>query len=210
MILQIPNILGADALADIVSKLDQAAWTADKLAEKSVAGPLEAEILRTIEGAPKFLSAALPVRIIPPVIRRLDREQEVKPFVHRATRTVSGSSEKARTDLIATLFLSNPGSYTGGDLVLTDAYGQHSFRLPARTLLLYPATLEQHFRMNQGPPCYHAQIAVQSMIRESTERKILFDMDTAIQALAADTVDHPALDKLSGVYHNLLRYWSRP
>jgi PKHD-type hydroxylase len=208
MILQIPNTVGAEALTGIVSRLDRATWTADKLTDKALIDSLQAEVLGAIEAAPKFLSAALPTRILPPVIRRLESQQAVKASVHRTIRGVPGSGEKARADLIATLFLSDPNLYTGGYLVLRDVYGEHSFRLPAGTLLLYPAALQQYFRANDGAPCYHAQIAIQSMIRDSGQRKILFDMDTAIQALAADTAGHPALDRLTGVYHNLLRYWA--
>jgi PKHD-type hydroxylase len=121
---------------------------------------------------------------------------------------VTGTPHRVRTDLSATLFLSRPDEYDGGELTVEDTYGVHSVKLPAGHLVLYPASSLHHVR----PVTRGARLAsffwIQSMVRDDGERTLLFDLDTAIQRLAAEAPDHPSTVQLTGVYHNLLRRWA--
>ena len=125
-----------------------------------------------------------------------------------AIRQVKGAALRLRTDLSATLFLSNPDEYDGGELVVEDTYGVHSVKLPAGHMVLYPSTSLHHVR----PVTRGGRIAsffwLQSMVRDDGERTLLFDLDTAIQRLTDDAPDHPSTVQLTAVYHNLLRRWA--
>jgi PKHD-type hydroxylase len=113
-----------------------------------------------------------------------------------------------RTDLSATIFLASPSEYDGGELVVEDTYGVHSVKLPAGHLILYPATSLHHVRPVTRGVRLASFFWIQSMIRDDGERTLLFDLDTAIQRLAAEKPDHPSAVQLTGVYHNLLRRWA--
>ena len=119
-----------------------------------------------------------------------------------------GTPVRIRTDLSATLFLTGPDEYDGGELVIEDTYGVHAVKLPAGHLVLYPSTSLHHVR----PVTRGARLAsffwIQSMVRDDGERTLLFDLDTAIQQVTQTNVDHPAAVMLTGVYHNLLRRWA--
>ena len=128
--------------------------------------------------------------------------------VDNAVRMIRGTSHRVRTDLSATLFLTEPSEYDGGELVVEDTYGAHSVRLPAGHMVLYPASsLHRVNAVTRG-----SRIAsffwVQSMVREDAQRALLFDMDAAIQRLMQEAPDHPSALQLTGVYHNLLRMWA--
>jgi PKHD-type hydroxylase len=128
--------------------------------------------------------------------------------VDNAIRQVAGTAFRIRTDLSATLFLSAPDEYDGGELVVEDTYGVHTVKLPAGHMVLYPSTSLHHVR----PVTRGARIAsffwIQSMVPDDGERTLLFDLDSAIQRVSAEAPDHPATVQLTGVYHNLLRRWA--
>ena len=136
--------------------------------------------------------------------RRVARARHVDGGVQIDPRT----GLKLRTDISATLFLSDPDDYDGGELEVADTYGSHSVKLSAGDLVLYPATSLHHVR----PVTRGARVAsffwIQSMVRDDARRTILFDLDVAIQRLNADHADHPSAIQLTGVYHNLLRQWA--
>lgn len=123
-------------------------------------------------------------------------------------RYVKGTPVKIRTDISMTLFFSEPEEYDGGELVIQDTYGDHSIKLAAGDMVLYPST-----SLHRVTPITRGQrlasfFWLQSMVASDERRRILFDMDAAIQQLRQDQDDeHPALIKLTGVYHNLLRQW---
>ena len=126
--------------------------------------------------------------------------------------TPSGRSadtpHRIRTDLSATLFLTRPEDYDGGELVVEDTYGTQVVKLPAGHMVLYPSTSLHHVR----PVTRGARISsffwIQSMIRDDGQRTLLFDLDMAIQRLASEAPDHPSAVQLTGVYHNLIRMWA--
>jgi PKHD-type hydroxylase len=173
-----------------------------------VARELGSLILAALSRHPLFLSSALPLRVFPPLFNRYRGGQSFGNHVDNAIRQVRVSGHRVRTDISATLFLSEPEDYDGGELVVDDTYGAHSVKLPAGHLVLYPATsLHRVEPITRG-----ARIAsffwIQSLVREDAQRALLFDMDMAIVKLREQVGDSAELVSLTGVYHNLLRRWA--
>jgi PKHD-type hydroxylase len=174
----------------------------------AAARSLGALILDALDRSPLFTSAALPARVFPPLFNRYEPGCEFGNHVDNAIRQVRVSGHRVRTDISATLFLSEPEDYDGGELVVDDTYGAHSVKLPAGHLVLYPATsLHRVEPITRG-----ARIAsffwIQSLVREDAQRALLFDMDMAIVKLREQVGDSAELVSLTGVYHNLLRRWA--
>jgi PKHD-type hydroxylase len=165
-------------------------------------------ILDALGQSALFISAALPSRVFPPLFNCYQGGQSFGTHVDNAIRQVTGTGHRIRTDLSATLFFAQPDEYDGGELVVEDTYGTHSVKLPAGHMVLYPATSLHHVR----PVTRGARISsffwIQSMIREDSQRTLLFDLDTAIQRLNRDYSNHPSTVQFTGVYHNLLRQWA--
>jgi PKHD-type hydroxylase len=223
MIVQIPNVLGADQVAHTRRLLDQAAWIDGRvtaghqsarakdnmqLAESDpLARQLGEEIVAALQRNPLFIAAALPLRVFPPLFNRYQGGQSFGYHVDNAIRQ-SLSGLRIRTDLSATLFLAEPEEYDGGELMIEDTYGVHGVKLPAGHMVVYPASSLHHVR----PVARGARIAsffwIQSMVRDDGERTLLFDLDAAIQRLSSEVPDHPAAIQLTAVYHNLLRRWA--
>jgi len=224
MLLQIPQVLSADQVADSRRQLDAAEWIDGRVTaghqsarakdnvqlpeDSPVARQLGQTILAALERTPLFLSAALPLKIFPPLFNRYAGGQSFGVHVDNAIRPVRNTPHRVRTDISATLFLSRPDEYDGGELIVEDTYGTHSVKLPAGDLVLYPASSLHRVQ----PVTRGARVAsffwIQSMIRDDGQRTILFDLDLAIQRLGADVPNHPALVQLTGTYHNLLRRWA--
>lgn len=224
MLLQIPEVLGAEQLAQCRVALVRAQWVDGRvtagyqsarakdnqqLAEDSpVARQLGDMILAALERNALFMSAALPLKVFPPLFNRYEGGQAFGTHVDNAIRPVRNTGQRIRTDLSATLFLSAPEDYDGGELTIEDTYGVQHIKLPAGHMILYPASSLHHVR----PVTRGARIAsffwIQSMVRDDGERTILFDLDTAIQRLNHESLDNPTAVQLTGVYHNLLRRWA--
>ena len=223
MILQIPDVLGPEQLAQARRLLDEAAWVDGRvtaghqsarakdnlqLAETDpVARQLGELIVTALQRNPLFISAALPLRVFPPLFNRYEGGQSFGNHVDNAIRQ-SANGLRIRTDVSATLFLAGPDEYEGGELMIEDTFGVHSVKLPAGHMVLYPASSLHHVR----PVVRGARIAsffwLQSMVRDDGQRTLLFDLDAAIQRLSADVPEHPATVQLTAVYHNLLRRWA--
>jgi PKHD-type hydroxylase len=165
-------------------------------------------VLTALGQNPLFISAALPLRVFPPLFNRYTGGQSFGTHVDNAIRQVTGTAHRIRTDLSATLFLANPDEYDGGELTVEDTFGTHSVKLPAGHMILYPSTSLHHVR----PVTRGARVAsffwIQSMVRDDGERTLLFDLDSAIQRLNVDNPNHPSAVQLTGVYHNLMRRWA--
>lgn len=224
MLLQIPDVLTGEQVAEARRQLDAARWIDGRVTvghqsalvkdnmqlpqDHPVAQRLGAIILEALQGNALFVSAALPLRVFPPLFNRYQGGQSFGNHVDNAIRQVPGTPFRIRTDLSATLFFSEPGEYDGGELIVEDTYGVHSVKLPGGHLVLYPSTSLHHVR----PVTRGARVAsffwIQSMLRDDTDRTLLFDLDTAIQRLTVDMPDHPAAVQLTAVYHNLLRRWA--
>jgi PKHD-type hydroxylase len=155
-----------------------------------------------------FRSAALPLRVFPPMFNRYQGGGQFGMHVDTAIRQLATTGQRIRTDLSATLFLTEPDDYEGGELIVEDTYGSKSVKLAAGSMVLYPATsLHAVTPVTRG-----ARVSsffwIQSMIRQDAQRSLLFDLDTAIQRMAADHPGHPSIVQTTGVYHNLLRQWA--
>jgi PKHD-type hydroxylase len=224
MLLHIPEILTPEEVRQARLKLDEADWVDGRvtaghqsarvkhnrqLAETHpIAEEIGDVILTALQRHPLFVAAALPLRVFPPLFNRYEGGESFGSHVDNSIRQINGTGHRIRTDLSATLFLSAPDEYDGGELLVEDTYGVHSVKLPAGHLVLYPSTSLHHVR----PVTRGARIAsffwIQSMVRDDGERTLLFDLDTAIQRLNRDAPDHPSALQLTGVYHNLLRRWA--
>jgi PKHD-type hydroxylase len=224
MLLQIPNVLSISELAHCRRVLEQAQWvdgrvTAGRqsaLAKDNLQLPedlpaarqLGDSILTALERSPLFISAALPLKVFPPLFNRYEGGQSFGNHVDNAIRQVTGTSHRVRSDLSATLFLNPPDEYDGGELVVEDTFGVHQVKLPAGHLILYPASSLHHVR----PITRGARLAsffwIQSMVRDDGQRTLLFDLDTAIQRLSEENLKQPVDVQLTAVYHNLLRRWA--
>jgi PKHD-type hydroxylase len=227
MLITIPDVFSAEQVGQARKILAEAEWVDGRV----TAGYQAQEVKRNMqipEGSPAskalgdmvlaglarsplFMSAALPLRVFPPMFNSYSGGQTFGTHVDTAIRQMTSTGQRIRTDLSATLFLTAPEDYDGGELVVEDSYGTHSVKLPAGHMVLYPATsLHRVTPVTRG-----ARVSsffwIQSMVRHDAQRTLLFDLDAAIQRLAKV----PGLVEvketgvqLTGVYHNLLREWA--
>lgn len=224
MLLEIPDVFTRDEAAAMHEALNAADWLDGKvtagaqsakakrnrqLAESHpLAHDLGQRILDRLAGNAVFMAAALPEKIYPPLFNRYEPGHDFGDHIDNAIRPINGTLERVRTDLSATLFLAEPDSYDGGELVIRTSFGTHAVKLPAGSMLLYPGTSVHRVE----PVTRGARVAsffwVQSLIRDNGEREILLEMDMAIQRLTQTGADQDALIRLTGAYHNLLRRWA--
>ena len=226
MMLHVPQVLDAEQVSQCRRLLQQAKWIDGKvtagfqsaMAKNNLQLPEEAPearqigelILQALSRHPLFVSAALPNKIFPPLFNCYQGGQSFGVHVDNAIRQVKATGDFVRTDLSATLFFCEPHEYDGGELVVEDTYGTHSVKLPAGDLILYPAS--SLHRVN--PVTRGARVSsffwIQSLVREDSQRALLFDLDTSIQQLNQELgADHASSIRLTGVYHNLLRQWAQ-
>lgn len=224
MIVRLAGLLDAERLAAIDALLRDASWEDGRatagfqssqvkhnvqLPQGSAAARQAGEIvLRALERHPDFISAALPRHVYPPLFNRYEPGMSFGNHVDNAVRQIPGTHHRLRTDVSATLFLSPPGSYDGGELIVEDTFGTHAVKLGAGDLVIYPAgSLHRVEPVTRG-----ARVAaffwVQSMVRDDGARTTLYEMDTAIRELTASGADGGALLRLTACYHNLLRRWA--
>ena len=223
MLLHIPEVLTGEQVADFRRRLDAAQWTDGRETVGALgaqvkrnlqlpdASPLRRELGETILVAlakhPLFFSAALPLKYLPPRFNRYAGGGSYGFHVDGAVMNLS-QGEQLRSDVSCTLFLNEPDEYDGGELVVSDTYGEHVVKLPAGDMIVYPSS-----SLHQVTPVTHgARLAsffwVQSMIRDDARRQMLFDMDASIETLRRGGADAGAVLRLTGVYHNLLRHWA--
>jgi PKHD-type hydroxylase len=218
----IPDVLDAEQVRDVRARLDHADWVDGRVTagpqsalvkdnsqlpgDHPVARELSDLILAALQRNALFMSAALPLRVFPPLFGRYESGQAFGNHVDNAVRQVPGTPHRLRTDLSATLFLADASEYDGGELLVEDTYGVHSAKLPAGHMILYPSTsLHRVARITRGTRLV-SFFWIQSMVRDDGERTVLFDLDTAIQHVRAGA--DPAAVPLTAVYHNLLRRWA--
>ncbi len=156
-----------------------------------------------------FISAALPLRIFPPMFNCYGVGQRFGAHVDNAVRRIPDTPVRIRTDLSCTLFLCDPSAYEGGELVVEDSYGEHRVKLPAGGLVLYPSTSLHHVTEITSGERTASIVWLQSMVRDDSERSQLFELDRAVQALSAERGPGDAICvRLSNIYHNLVRRWA--
>ena len=165
--------------------------------------------MRALAGNATFVSAALPRRIFPPRFNRYRDGGTYGPHIDGALMRVPGSDETLRTDLAATLFLSTPDEYDGGELTIETDMGPYRFKSAAGTLVLYPATNVHFVTPVKRGERVAAFLWVQSMVPGARERELLYRLDQTVQALTIELGEgHAEVTNLSGLYHNLLRQWA--
>jgi PKHD-type hydroxylase len=224
MLLHIPGILTPEQVARFRARIDAARWVDgnvtsghqsaqakynEQLPEESAeARELGDEIVAALGRSPLFFSAALPRQVYPPLFNRYQSDMNFGNHVDGAVRVHAPTGRRMRADISATLFLTKPEDYDGGELLVEDTYGVQSVKLPAGDMVLYPATSVHRV----SPVTRGARVSsffwIESMIREDAQRALLFDMDMALIRLNQQLPDHPALVSLTGCYHNLLRMWA--
>lgn len=224
MLLAIPNVLAPDQVADARRLLGAADWIDGRATaghqgarvkdneqlpvEHPVARQVGEIVLRALGSNSLFMSAALPLHILPPMFNRYSGGQTFGTHVDGSIRTIPGTGHRIRTDLSCTLFFAGPEEYDGGELIIEDTYGSKAVKLPAGHIILYPSTsLHQVTPVTRGTRLC-SFFWVQSIIRDDGQRSLLFEMDVAIQRLGAENATHPSVVSLTGVYHNLLRQWA--
>lgn len=224
MLLQIPDVLTAEQVAQCRNALEAADWADGRITagyqsalakrneqlpeDSPVAQQLGDAILGALQRSPMFLSAALPLKVFPPLFNRYAGGHSFGSHVDNAIRPIRGTPHKVRTDLSATLFLSEPGEYEGGELVVEDTFGTHDVKLAAGHLVLYPASSLHLVRPVTRGTRVASFFWVQSMVRDDGQRTVLYDLDRAVQQVHRDLPDSAAAVQLTGVYHNLLRRWA--
>lgn len=226
MLITIPRVLDADEVKLFRERLHAAPWrdgaqTAGSLArhvkrnlqvddDSEPARELRNHLLRRLSRHPTFISAALPQRIYPPKFNCYRDGGTYGAHIDGALMQVPGTDVTVRTDVSATLFLSEPEEYDGGELTIETQYGAQTVKLPAGDMVVYPSTSLHHVT----PVTRGARIAsffwIQSMVRDAAQRELLFELDRSVQALTAELGGrHREVVRLSGLYHNLLRQWAQ-
>lgn len=224
MLVQIPNVLSSEQVSACRRELEASAWVdgsvtaghQSRLAKNNMqlaeSDPAAVQIgdliVSVLERNPLFVAAALPSRIFPPLFNRYSGGQNFGTHVDNAIRQVNGTTNRIRTDLSATLFFSGPDEYEGGELVIEDTYGVQRVKLPAGHMILYPASSLHHVTSVTRGERIASFFWIQSMVRDDGQRTLLFDLDSAIQEVAAGGDGNAAAVRLTGVYHNLLRRWA--
>jgi PKHD-type hydroxylase len=225
MLICVPDVLSKSKVADFRVAMDAAAWEDGRstagaqsaMVKKNeqlppngdVARRLGEAVIKALVANPLFVSAAIPRQIFPPLFNRYGVGQHFGIHVDNAVRGDHLTGTRIRADLSVTLFLSEPDEYDGGELIVEDYYGSHRVKLPAGHLVLYPASsLHTVTPVTRG-----VRVAsffwLQSMIRDGHARSLIFDLDSVIQGLVGRLGrNDPELVKLTGIYHNLIRYWA--
>lgn len=225
MLISVPNVLDAHALERVLAIMRSADWVDgnitsgsqsslvkhnEQLPEDSTAAREAGNIiLDALSRSPMFVAAALPLKVYPPLFNRYGGGQSFGTHVDNAIRIRRGSDFRIRSDLSATLFLADPKDYDGGELVIEGAFGAQAVKLPAGHMILYPSSSLHRVEPVRRGARMASFFWIESMVRDTEERRALFEMDQSIQTLSAQ-VGHgdAAIVQLTGVYHNLLRRWA--
>ncbi|GBR03969.1 Fe2+-dependent dioxygenase [Acetobacter oeni] len=225
MLIHIPEVLTRNEVSHCRAVLEKSQWVDGKVtagdqsakakfnlqipqdsAESRELGDL---VLRALGRNPVFNSAALPLRVFPPLFNRYDKGMCFHAHVDNAIRPLPGTGFRIRTDVSSTLFLSEQDEYEGGELLIQDTFGIQKVRFPAGDLVLYPSTsLHRVSEVTRGSR-WASFFWSQSMIRDDMQRVLLYEFDLSIietRKILKD--DHPAVLGLTATYHNLLRQWA--
>jgi PKHD-type hydroxylase len=224
MITRISSLLSADRLDAIRANLEGASWEDGRATaghqsaqvksnlqlpqHDPVTRELGDEIVRALERSALFVSAALPRHVYPPLFNRYESGMTFGAHVDNAVRQIPGTAHRLRTDLSATLFLTAPEEYDGGELLIEDTYGSQSIKLAAGDMVVYPSSsIHRVLPVTRGTRTA-AFFWIQSMVRDDGARTLLYELDTSIRELARDGARNESLVRLTACYHNLLRRWA--
>ncbi|WP_213949998.1 Fe2+-dependent dioxygenase [Luteibacter sp. dw_328] len=224
MLLHIPEVLSKEQVAGMRGAMEAAEWSDGRQTvgpqgakvkrnqQLPDASPLRRELGEIVVAAlarhPLYHAAALPMRTLSPRFNRYEGGGEYGFHIDGAVMATGDSDVQVRSDISCTLFLSEPEEYDGGELIVSDTYGEHEVKLPAGDAIVYPSSsLHKVTPVTRG-----ARIAsffwVQSLVRDDSARRLLLELDTAIRNLSASAADQASILQLTGVYHNLLRRWA--
>ncbi|WP_395337387.1 Fe2+-dependent dioxygenase [Novosphingobium sp. BL-8H] len=224
MVIEIPEIFQPDEVREIRAALASADWTDgrataghraaqvkenEQLAlDHPLARQLADRVIARLFQTPLFVAATLPQRVLQPRFSRYDGRGHYGNHVDNAIFPIPGTGEHLRSDISSTLFLSDPDEYDGGELVIEDMFGSHTVKLPAGHLVVYPgSSLHRVMPVTRGVR-FVSFFWTQSFVASPERRRLMFELDGAIQSVATDHPEHPSVDTLTNVYHNLLRQWS--
>lgn len=224
MLVHVPDVLDASQVVAMRAKLEAADWTDGRetvgpqgarvkrnrqLPEHSpLRRELGAEVSRALAANSLYHAATLPQRTLPPRFNRYEGGGEYGFHVDGSVMALADASTQLRTDIACTLYINEPDSYDGGELIVSDTYGEHEVKLPAGDLIVYPASsLHRVAPVTRGNRLA-AFFWVQSLIRDDTQRRMLFELDASIRTLSIENASSAAVLQLSGIYHNLLRMWA--
>ena len=223
MLITIDNLLNPEELATARNLLARSSWSNGKITAGTQAAQaknneqlaedeehlpaLRRLVLNALNRDPVFFAAALPLKILPPFFNRYAGQSNTYgPHVDSAMRLIpNGAGASMRSDISATLFLSDPESYEGGVLTIADTFGEHGIKLQAGSLVLYPSSSIHHVTPVTSGERVACFMFMQSMVRDMGQRRLLYDMDMALLELRESLGETPAVVKLTGTYHNLLR-----
>lgn len=223
MLLHIPGVFTQDEVATLRQRLDAGPWADGnatsghqsagakvnrQLPEDSVeAREVGAMVRQALAANPMFVSAALPHTVFPPLFNRYEGGDRFGLHVDNAIR--QRGDVRIRSDLSATLFLSGPEDYEGGELIVEEMYGEQRVKLPAGDMVLYPSKSLHRVTPVTSGARVSSFFWVQSLVRDDADRESLFRLDVAIQRVSADRgPQDTAVLELTAVYHNLLRRWA--
>ena len=226
MLLRIPNLLNEEQLATVRASLNsgQAPWVDGRVSaghqgapvknnqQIEEASPMARElgnfILAQLERNALFISAVLPNKVYPPMFNRYGEGMQFGMHVDGSVRMIPGSSQKLRTDLSATLFLTAPQAYDGGELVIESDFGSRSAKFAAGDLIVYSSTSRHRVTAVTRGQRLASVFWIQSLIRDDAQRAQLFELDGTIQRLTQSGADSESLVRLTAHYHGLLRAWT--
>ncbi len=225
MLVRVSALLDGESLAQVRQWLQEAAWENGRITagfqsaqvkhnlqldqSNAVARSAGELIVHALERNPLFLSAALPHHLYPPLFNRYEPGMAFGAHVDNAVRQVPGTPHRLRTDVSATLFLSSPEDYDGGELVIEDTYGTREVKLTAGDLVVYPASSLHRVNPVTRGVRLAAFFWVQSMVPDDGARTLLFELDSSIRTLTHTGADRDALLRLTACYLNLIRRWAQ-
>ena len=226
MLLHIPHVLAREETVEMREVLERADWTdgretvgpqgaqVKRNEQLPEASPLRLQlgtkILAALARNSLYFSACLPLRTLPPRFNRYRGGGQYGFHVDGAVMVLDDADAKRhiRSDISCTLFLCEPDDYDGGELVVSDTYGEHEIKLPAGDAIVYPSSsLHKVTPVTRGTRLA-SFFWVQSMVRDDAQRRLLFDLDTSIETLRRANANADAVLQLTNVYHNLLRRWA--
>lgn len=224
MLLQVTAVLTAQELQTVRGRLGSAAWTDGRLTAGYQSAQVKANlqvpqsdpaaqeasslIVSALERNATFISATLPHHVYPPLFNRYTAGMGFGDHIDNAVRQVPGTPHRMRTDVSATLFLTAPADYEGGELIVDDLYGTHSVKLAAGDMVVYPSSSLHHVQPVTRGVREAAFFWIQSMVRDDGARALLYELDLSIRDLTSHGADARSLLRLTGCYHNLIRRWA--
>ena len=224
MLLQIPALLSVTEAARCRALLEQQDWQDGRLTAGHIAQYVKTNqqlprdnvaaqqvgqlILEKLAQNPLFMSVALPLKVLPPLFNRYEGGTTYGDHIDNAIFTMPHTGDKVRSDVSTTVFLSDADAYEGGELVISDTYGEQRVKLNAGDAIVYPATSLHRVEPVTAGTRIGAFFWTQSLVASNEQRQILYDLDVAIQQVLQVDAKSEAGRRLSGVYHNLLRQWS--